>query len=239
MPNNKVLLFCFNYAGGTVDFYDELEKAAPSVKFIKLEYSGHGKRMKEPLCKSISEVTDDFYPSLIENLENRVDPEYALLGYSMGCLEAFDMLEKVYNDNIKKPVRVFMAAHPPNNIEGIDNTAETDDLDEWVKQRTLQFGGIDKRLINNKTFWRMYLPIYRADYQMIARYNFDDIKFQTDIPITVFYSEEDTPISSMKGWKKYFKGMNEYIEYSGTHFFIKQHYKEMADVICKRLENYS
>lgn len=238
MSRKEHLLFCFPYAGGTADFYNDLEGVADdNVHFIKLEYSGHGERMKEPLYHGFDELTEDLYPWIIKNLENYPEADYALMGYSMGSIAAFDMIRKlVIEDKIRKPVHVFLAAHHPGHIFGLQSVPE-EELAAWVKERTIGFGGIDQRLLNNKSFWRLYLPIYTADYRIISSYDFERIQIQTDIPATIFYSEEDIPYEQMKGWKRFFTKECSYVEYEGPHFFIHKYYREMAGLICRKLEN--
>ena len=81
----------------------------------------------------------------------------------------------------------------------------------------------------------MYLPLYRADFLMISRYDFGNLAYTTKVPAVVFYSEQDTPRVEMELWKKYFTGNCEFVEYTGTHFFINEHYGEMAALIRERL----
>ena len=78
-------------------------------------------------------------------------------------------------------------------------------------------------------FWRTYLPIYRADYTLIGKYDFDKLDIVVDIPTTVFYSEMDTPLREVKEWERFFSC--EFYEFSGSHFFISKHHKEMGKII--------
>ena len=90
---------------------------------------------------------------------------------------------------------MFLAAHEPHGkaeLAGFDPGKK----DEWVKERTLRFGGIPEKLLNNPAFWRMYLPVFRADYEMIWKYDFGKLDLRTEIPAEIFYSEEDTTSSS-------------------------------------------
>lgn len=79
------------------------------------------------------------------------------------------------------------------------------------------------------------MPIYRADYTIIGNYEFEKLDIRTTIPLTVFYSETDTPLDEMKQWEKYFTGTVEYKRFDGNHFFIREHHSEMAQIIMDRL----
>ena len=58
---NKPQLFCFTYAGGNASFFDGIERDLPEYELVKLEYSGHGTRHKEPYYQNFDELTDDIY----------------------------------------------------------------------------------------------------------------------------------------------------------------------------------
>lgn len=223
-------LFCFTYAGGTTDFFDLIEKEMPGIKLEKLEYPGHGKKHKEEFAPSIEQIADELTPEII----GRVSGDYALFGYSMGSICAVEVLNRIVKTGFKLPRHVFVAAHEPHTKSELIGFSP-DELDEWVKERTIQFGDIPEKLQNNSVFWRMYLPVYRADYTAIGNYDFEALSLETEIPATVFYSESDTPLKDMKEWKKYFKGSLDFIRFDGNHFFIREHYKEMANDIITRL----
>lgn len=232
-----MILFCFPIAGGRITFFEQLEKHLdPKITAVKLEYSGHGKRHKEPFYKDFEELANDLYEEVSSYMKDNdiLNEEYALMGYSMGSIAAVEVLRKIMSKGeLAMPCHVFLAAHEPRTKAELQNFDESE-LDEIVKARTIKFG-LPEELIHNKSFWRLYLPVYRADYKLIVKYAFDLLDLRTEIPLTVFYSETDTPYVDIKGWEKYFIGECEFICYEGGHFFIREYSKEMAEVIKKRI----
>lgn len=226
MPDTQI--FCFTYAGGNATFFDELDKDLPEFELVKLEYSGHGTRHKEPFYENFDELADDMYAVLKSKYNGS---KYALFGYSMGTISLVEVLIRIVSDRkTPLPDHVFLAAHEPKTKAELSGYTP-DELDEWVKVRTIRFGGVPEKLIHNKSFWRMYLPLYRADYSIIGKYRFEELDLMTDIPATVFYSETDTRYEDMKLWRNIFKGEIQFHQYEGTHFFIQNHHTEIADVI--------
>lgn len=225
-------LICFTYAGGNSSFYDELkEKLFPEIELIAIEYSGHGSRHKSPFYVDFSELAEDMYTQIEEILNEKTS--YAIMGYSMGSISAVEVLRTIIEKRKTLPVHIFLAAHEPQTkVVCADYNSE--DIDVFVKERTIKFGGIPEKLINNKSFWRMYLPIYRADYSIIAKYKFEDLNLKSNIPATVFFSESDTAFNDMKNWGKYFDNID-FIEYTGNHFFINDHVSAIAQEIKRRL----
>lgn len=228
----KPQLFCFTYAGGNASFFDVIEKDLPECEFVKLEYAGHGTRYKEPLYKSFDELATDIFQCVCNSYAGG---NYALFGYSMGTITLVEVLKKIMNDTrMSMPSHVFLAAHEPHSKTELAGFT-VDKLDEWVKERTIRFGAVPDKLIHNNSFWRLYLPLYRADYSIIGKYRFEDLNLCIDIPAAIFYSENDTPRHEMDLWKQYFTGQCDFYEFEGTHFFIQVHHQEMAKVIATKL----
>lgn len=225
---NRPQLFCFTYAGGNASFFDEIEKDLPEYELVKVEYPGHGIRHREHFVSSFSELINDVYPMLKQTYRGGA---YGLFGYSMGTIVLVEILKSIMSDGrMPLPDRAFLAAHEPHSKAELVGFTE-EELDEWVKERTIRFGAVPETLMNSKVFWRTYLPLYRADYSIIGKYRFEDLNFKTKIPATVFYSETDTPLVEMTKWKEHFVGEMDFHCYEGNHFFIRQHHKAMARVI--------
>jgi len=227
-------LFCLSFAGGTAAFYNQIEPyISREIEIIKLEYAGHGIRNKENFYTDFDELAEDMYSEIKKLLHP--DKEYALFGYSMGSISLVEILKRIIKRaEIKLPTRVFLAAHEPVTKKELSNYSSVE-LDEYVKERTISFGGIPERLIHNNSFWRIYLPIYRNDYSIIGKYDFKRLDLRTDIPAIVLYSPSDTKIEDIRLWKKYFCGDVEYLEFNGTHFFINEYCEEICAMINNRL----
>lgn len=232
MQNNPQL-FCFTHAGGSAAFFNEIKKDMTGIEVVKLEYAGHGTRHKESFYYDFAELVEDMYPKIKEQYKGG---KYGLFGYSMGSITLVEILKKIIEDpEMRLPACVFMSSHEPHAKSELLDFAEGE-LDEWVKERTIRFGGVPDNLKNNSVFWRMYLPLYRADYTIIGRYDFNRMPLRTEIPAVIFYSERDTPLSEMKQWKNYFMGRTEFFRFEGNHFFILEHHKEMATIIFSELQ---
>lgn len=229
---SKLQLFCFTCAGGNASFFDVIEKDLRGFELVKMEYAGHGVRYKEPLYLSFDELVNDIYHLIKEQYSGG---NYALFGYSMGSIALVEILKRILDDpEMKEPVHVFLAAHEPHSKAELVGFTD-DELDEKIKDRTIRFGAVPDKLLNNKSFWRMYLPLYRADYSIIEKYRFDDLALRTTVSATIFYSETDTPRTEMELWSKYFTGDCEYYELKGNHFFINEYHQLMAKIMSSRI----
>ena len=226
-------LFCLSYAGGNATFYNGLEAKLNDICVVKLEYSGHGDRRREPFYNSFKDLANDLYKQIQSAVSK--GESYALFGYSMGSIGVVELLKMIEQKReIIKPSHVFIAAHEPNTIKAPKELSD-DEMTLLIKNRTIQLGGVPKVLIDNKSFWRTYLPVISADYRMIVKYSFEDLNYQTTLPTTVFYSQEDTPIVEMEKWHNIFRGEIDYYRFKGSHFFMKEHEEEIAKIVLNKL----
>ena len=84
-------LFCFPCAGGTADFFNQLDPwFSPAIELVKLEYAGHGTRHREPLYQDFAQLAEDLYAEVKSRYRSGGD--YALFGYSMGSVAAAEVL---------------------------------------------------------------------------------------------------------------------------------------------------
>lgn len=225
-------IFCFPCAGGTAEFFSPLDPwFQTSPRLVKLEYAGHGRRRREPLYRDFSELAEDLYAQ-VKSLYCPGEP-YALFGYSMGCAAAAEVLVRMLRE-LPPPERVFLAAHGPF-VKRELLRYQGDEADEWVKSRTLSLGGVPEKLRENRTFWRVYLPLYRADYTLITRYDFGRLALACDVPLTGLYGNRDIPPEEMAAWRRYFRGECEFVEFEGDHFFITGRRREVAELMRSRL----
>ncbi len=229
---SKPQLFCFTYAGGSASFFDVIEKDLPEIDVMKPEYSGHGTRHKDSFYQDFAELADDVYEQVCSMYSGG---KYALFGYSMGTISLVEVLRRIRDKKeIPFPNHIFLAAHEPLT-KAIFAGYNPEELDSLIKERTIKFGTVPEKLVNNNSFWRVYLPLYRADYTILGKYKFENLDLVSEIPTTVFYSGTDTKYEDMKLWTNFFVGECEFHEYDGTHFFIQQHHAEMARIIQDRL----
>ena len=225
-------MFCFTHAGGNASFFDGIGKDLSEFELIKLEYAGHGTRHKEPCYQNFDELAEDVYRRLKQRYSGG---DYALFGYSMGTIALVEILKKILDDpGMTAPFHVFLAAHEPHSKAELSDFS-AGESDERVKARTIRFGAVPGKLKDNRSFWRMYLPLYRADYSIIGAYRFEDLKLHTAVPATVFYSEADTPRTEVELWRNYFTGECTYYEFPGGHFFIQEHHSDMARLMESRI----
>ena len=238
---SRKLLLCLTYAGGTRSFFGDIRAdLTPEMEVVRYDYPGHGSRVKEPLPDTISAAAEDIYEKFLAEYGDAINTgqaEYGIIGYSMGSIVAYELIRQIgTKGELKMPIHAFLAAHEPEtrSVYG-DIPEDIQDVDEYIKMRTIEFGGVPESLVDNATYWRIYMPLYKADYKMIGDYDFEAANWSCQVPATVFYSEEDKGREAMLPWRKYFTDKCNLVEYTGKHFFINEYHQDMAQVIKREM----
>ena len=228
MQTKKMQLFILPYAGGSIASFKKLtDLVDDTIETISVEYTGRGKRIKEPLLDSIGDMLND----AISYCKERRNPEipYAIMGYSMGSILAYEMLIKdVFGE---EPSHLFIAAEvsPKQRSQELEKLGSP--TEEQILARAKSLGGMDERLLSNKRFADIYIKPMVSDYRNFFGYRFANYKERVKVDTTYFYCEKDTSREDVEKWGELIEGKFDFHEYGENHFFINQYYKEMAQVI--------
>ena len=226
-------LFFTTYAGGSASYFNKLAAIlANDCECVLIEYAGHSTRSREPFYNSFDDMVED----IVRIMEGHLTPNepFCIFGYSMGALVAYEALMKPVSRGVCK--HLFVAAHyPPASL--MPHVKYSELPDKTLSAEMQKYGGLDKRIIENKRFLNIYLGIIRSDYRLLEDYIFHKETTQLSCGITVFYSEEDTPYKVMRNWENYSFKETVFHRYEGSHFFLRNQEQEIADDIRNILQD--
>lgn len=231
MTNKKIQLFCIPFAGGSAASFRELCSYLDDfIDVHVVEYPGRGMRIRDHFLETMDELVQDVKRQVCEKRVNELP--FSLLGYSMGVEVAFDLAQYVLEE---KPSHLFFCAREVINMDTKGHDYSLLGKEQFIK-KIVEFGGVDERILNNPRFCDVYMrPVY-ADYKLLHQYVYRRDKGLLNSNLTVFYSEQDTPLEIVSGWKEHTVGKTDFFEIGDNHFFIQQHAKEMADTINVKLK---
>lgn len=78
----------------------------------------------------------------------------------------------------------------------------------------------------------------KMDYVIWSKYKYEDKGNKIPCDVTVMYSSKDPLSASVHGWADLTEKNIDFYELGDNHFFIKQHYKEVAEIINNHLRKY-
>ncbi len=228
----KIKVYAIPCAGGTSMLFNEIAKQNnDNVEIVPIELAGHGKRIGEPFYNDIYDAVEDVYSIICDDIENEV---FAIIGYSMGGLLAYEVCRLLEKRGKKLPIRLFIASMgTPENRSVFSKVGNYND--EELLRFVVELGGVTKDLIRDSTFNKVFFPIIKKDFVLLSRYKIPIVN-RIDTSITVFYGEDDFTVEKkMQGWKQYTNKEFDVISYKGGHFFIYNNSEQLFNAICKRL----
>ena len=154
MPNKRIQLFILPYAGGSTAAFKKLtDLIDPSVDVVTVEYAGRGTRAKEPLATSIWSLLEDAI--VYCRYRRRQDIPYAVMGYSMGSVLAYEILKREAIAGELK--HLFIAAEVSPRDRCLELRKVKNPTEERILDRARRLGGLDDRMLQNKRFTDIYI----------------------------------------------------------------------------------
>lgn len=230
---NEIKLFCLPYAGGSAAVYNKWKLNLDSrIDLVPLELSGRGRRIKEPFYNSMMDCAEDMF-AIIRN--KIFDTEYALYGHSMGTLIIYELMNRLRENGLRKPLHIFLSGRYPPHIEDKQKISQLPDsgfIDEILK-----LGGTPKELCENKELIDIFIPIIKSDYRIVEEYQYKkcDGKWDTGISAMTGLDDESVSLQDVYQWVDYTERECNIYTFPGDHFFIHNYSSEIIAIINKTL----
>ena len=230
--DKDIQLFILPYAGGSIASFKRLTSLLDEhIEAITVEYPGRGARAKESLSTNFEELLKDTIEYC--RARRKSDLPYTIMGYSMGSVLAYEIIARgALNE---RPKHIFIAAEVSPKDRALELRKVENPTEERIVERARKLAGFDDRLPTNKRFFDIYMKPMMSDYRLFFQYRFSGISEKINANTTVFYCEKDTPYDDVCKWEDLIDGAFDYHEMGENHFFINQHYVEMAAIINNAL----
>jgi len=216
LPNAKMRLICFPYAGGGAPVYSSWpDSLPPDIEVIAIQPPGRLARIKEPLAQSVDEMVRAILAALLPYL----DRPFATFGHCLGAIVMFEVVQRLASEHWTYPLQLFASGAPPPKQYLLPNLLNRSDEEFLGLLRAI--GLTDQEVLNDPDLVRALLPMVRSDFQVAANYRYK-APTPLDIPIVTFAGDADAfaPPLVVEGWRHettaYFSKHN----YSGGHYFL-------------------
>jgi surfactin synthase thioesterase subunit len=227
-------LFLFPFAGGSSNSYTAFQQfLSPRINAVAFDLPGRGKRMSEPLLGNIDRVIDD----MLNQVRSRLAVPYAFYGHSMGSLIGYLLVKRIIAEGLSQPVYLFFSGRGCPSSPAIKEKYHALPRKDFLDRLRL-LGGCPDEMLDNREALEFFEPILRADFKVVETYQYTQ-SAPFHIPIHVMYGdEEDLSAESVDLWKKETRMPVITSCFSGNHFFIYRHAREIAAIINKQLTNF-
>lgn len=228
MKKNSHLLIFLHFAGGSHYSFKDFEKEI-NATCLFIELPGRGKRFSEALITDINAAVTD----VISQIEPAIQPydSYSIFGHSMGSLLAYLTIHRLLENNKKIPRHLFVSGRGGPSFPKKDKTLKykLPSNDFW--REISDKNGTPQEILNNEELKEFFEPILRADFQIVEDYSYQSHPKLT-IPITGFHgADNDATIEEMEAWNLETTQPFTRHQFSGGHFFIFEHRKEIAEMM--------
>lgn len=224
----KIKLYCLAYAGASAYvFYELRNKLSDEIEVVLVDLPGKGQRANEQFCKTMNEAVQEVADCITGSSH---DMEYAVLGYSMGGLVAYETLYELHKRGSRMPKCVFLAAAaPPEKMRDEDRIYKLPD--SAFIDKIVQMGGVDRECFEEKEYREFCLPILRADFKMLGEYEYLPREYRPDVSSYILFSDEEK--EGIEEWNRYFEQDCCYLHFDKGHFFINDQVDKMVKIIQK------
>ena len=217
LPDPKLRLFCFPYAGGGASIYTRWpELLPPGVEVAAVQLPGRESRLAE---KPYAELT-----SLVEKLGEVLAPymelPFALFGHSNGGLMAFELARLLRAQGRRLPLHLFVSGRPAPQVEITEPPIHALPRGEFFTELR-RFGGTPEEVLENEEMMALVEPLLRADFALGETYEFVPGP-PLAIPVSAYGGEtdEEVPTWQVEAWREQAGGDFRFVLFPGGHFFL-------------------
>ncbi|MCA9704325.1 MAG: thioesterase [Myxococcales bacterium] len=214
-PPFSVELICFPYAGGGASLYRAWSRSLPAWITVRpVLLPGRESRFSEPALRSIDAMVDLALREVTPSSEC-----FALFGYSMGALAAFELARRLRAEGRPRPCHLLLAALEAPLAAPVTSLARLPDA-EFV-QRLRELGTMPAEVLEEPELLELFLPVLRADFSAVADYEYVD-QPPLRCPITVYGGHHDplTSDAGLRAWARMTTGAFALRMLPGDHLFL-------------------
>lgn|SRR5882724_5978868 len=217
LPQARLRLFCFPYAGGNSLIYRTWSSGLPAtVEVCAIQLPGHGNRLREPPFDRITPLVRALAPQLSPYLNK----PFAFFGHSLGALISFELARLLRKESRRQPVHLFVSGHSAPQIK--DAEPRTFDLPTAAFIEELRrLNGTPKEVLEHPELIGLMTPILRADFAISQTYQYVN-EAPLDCHLTAFGGLQDADVSRehLEAWRTQTRANFNLRMFPGDHFFL-------------------
>lgn len=232
-PQASVRLFCFPFSGGGASIYRSWPEAMGNeIEVLAVQLPGRESRYHEVRETNINVLVKN----IVKAFKVYQDKPFAIFGYSLGALLAFEVCRELRKQNMNMPVHIFVAAMRAPQTPRVHPPLSSLPDEEFLQKIDYYYQPQDEAW-NNPDLREIFLPVLKDDITLSDSYTYrDEIPLQC--PIYVFAGEDDrgAPLALTRRWSEQTSTQMNYHVFEGGHFFINTSLNEIQSLVLKTLK---
>jgi surfactin synthase thioesterase subunit len=227
-PDSRCRLYCLPHAGGGAALFRTWPSGLPAdVEVCPIQLPGREIRFSEPRFTSITQLVQTLAPIMVPHLKK----PFAVFGHSMGALIGFELIRELRQLGAPAPLRLLVAAREaPQLMETLLPLNGLPDK-EFFEELHQRYGGIPYEAFNNQEIRDVFIPLLRADIEMVETYRCRP-EPPLDCPISVFGGWLDRiAYPDLQAWQQQTRQPVFVQMFGGSHFFMQTDQAGLLEVI--------
>ena len=229
---SRISLFCFPYAGSSAQIFRDWQQELPNeIAVNAVHLPGRGKRVQEKPYTELLALAE----VLAAELSPQVDKPYALFGHSVGATIAFEVVRALRRRGLPLPLHLFVSGCRAPQLSHTRNRSydlPTADLIGSLRK----LNGTPLEILESPEIMEFYLPIIRADLQMIQTYS-HSVEAPLSCPISAFggWQDLEEPPEMISSWCEQTTSSFRRQMFDGEHFFLHSEHDHLLQAISQQL----
>lgn len=229
---SRIRLFCFPYAGSSAQIFRDWQRELPNeIAVSPVHLPGRGKRLQEKPYTELLALAE----VLAAELAPHVDKPYALFGHSVGATIAFEVVRALRREGLPLPVHLFVSGcRAPQLSHTRRRSYDLPSAD--LIRRLRKLNGTPSEVLESPEIMEFYLPIIRADLQMIQTY-IHSVEAPLSCPISAFggWQDLEEPPEMISSWCEQTTSSFRRQMFDGEHFFLHSEQDHLLQAISQQL----
>ena len=229
VPNAVTRLFCFPHAGGNAQLYRGWQtRLGSDCEVCAVQLPGRWNRIHEPAISDLPLLIE----SAVDSLGRFLGNHFALFGYSVGALIAFEFARELRRRGLPAPRCMWVAARRAPQVKSREMPIELLSDHALVEVVAQCYGAIPQAVLDDPGMRKIVLPILRSDLALDQNYEYT-LQPPLDCPITVLGGINDraAPHDALEAWREHTKSGFQIRMFAGGHFFLHDTHDSVLDVV--------
>lgn len=209
-------LFCFPAAGGgATPFVPWRAWLSPDVGLCPVLLPGRETRLREPAFTEMSALVT----AVADGLEPAFDRPYALLGYSLGSLVAFELARELRRRGVDPPEHLFVVSRSAPDLREPSPMGHLPD-DAFVAALQGRYAALPPQIVADPEMMAIFLPVLRADFAVLEGYR-HVVEAPLTVPIAAWFGTMDGTLTHERvaAWEAHTSAAFELHAFDAGHFF--------------------